>query len=92
MKLQWYDDKDANWVDLDPEKYDSLDPKEKYRVYEASRFNIVFHGDQWDKSIMDSVENLSYWAGYYGGKRVPYLDNDQYYQGRMDGKQRNDTE
>ena len=88
-KLEWYDDKTANWIELDPDKHATLSPTEKYRIYSAGRFNLIFHDSQWDRTILDNVQNLSYWAGYHGGKLVPFLDKDSYYDGRMDSKEEN---
>ncbi len=85
-KLEWYDDKTANWIELDPAKHPTLAPKERFRVYLAGRYNMIFHGDQWDATILDSVENLSYWAGYHGAKLNDFMNADSYYDGRMDGE------
>lgn len=92
IRLDWYDDQTATWITLDHTKYDTLDPDEKYRIFEFDRFNIPFKGGVWDKSIFDSEEDLSYWMGYHGGKYSEHLDSDYYYQGRMDAKNNNDKE
>lgn len=91
-KLQWYDDKTANWITLDPAKHPALDPKEKYRIFEAGRVNVTFSGDKWDPSILDNPQNLGYWAGYHGAKILPVaMDADSYHDGRMDFRNQSDN-
>lgn len=92
LKLQWYHEKDKIWITIDYTQLESLDPRERYRVFGTGLTrSISFSGDQWDKSIMKDVDSLSYWAGYYGVSHSDDFANVPFYKGVLDSKYKEDS-
>ena len=92
LKLQWWHEKDKIWITLDYTQFESLDPRERYRIFGAGMGPpISFTGNQWDKSIMTDIDSLSYWAGYYGISHRDEFSNVGFYKGVLDSKYKEDS-